>query len=249
MFYKLTDQNSQTHNSCQWGEGVTHQTDGSGELCGPGWLHCYTHPLLAVLLNSLHANIYNPVLWEVECSGQRKNDKGLKVGFTVMTTVRQIPLPAITIEQGVKFAILCVKKIYKDKEWNTWADNWLSGKNRTHAAYAAADAAYAAADAAAADAAADAADAADAAYAAAAAAAYAADAAADAAAADAAAADAAADAAAHAAAAAAYAADAAAAAAADAAAHAAADAAYAAAAAAAYAGLDLIALAEEACSV
>jgi len=40
--YKLTDVDGYTRNNTRWGKNVTHTTDGSGELCGPGWLHAYT---------------------------------------------------------------------------------------------------------------------------------------------------------------------------------------------------------------
>ena len=77
--YKLTNAKDQTYGETQWGEGVEHTTDGFGDLCGPGWLHAYTDPLLAVLLNPLHAGFCTPHLWEAEGEIGR-NDNGLKVG-------------------------------------------------------------------------------------------------------------------------------------------------------------------------
>src|SRR3990172_5964623 len=131
--YKLTNQNHQTQNNTQWGEGVTHTDDGMGEMCTAGWLHAYTNPLLAVLLNPIHANITNPVLWE--CEGVvGKTDHGLKVGCAELTTLRQIPLPEITIEQRIKFAIFCTLDVYKEKSFIQWANDWLSGKDRSSAA-------------------------------------------------------------------------------------------------------------------
>ena len=49
--YKLTDGDGQTRGGTQWGPGVSHSGTGKGELCGPGWIHAYEHPLIAVLLN------------------------------------------------------------------------------------------------------------------------------------------------------------------------------------------------------
>ena len=34
--YKLTDKNDQTHAGCQWGENVTVETSGKGDLCDRG---------------------------------------------------------------------------------------------------------------------------------------------------------------------------------------------------------------------
>ena len=131
--YKLTDADGRTYGETQWGEGVTHTTDGEGELCGPGWLHAYTDPLLAVLLNPIHANVTSPRLWE--CEGEvGQSDHGLKVGCTSLTTTREIPLPVVTTEQRVRFAILCAWEVCEDSAWRVWATGWLDGSDRSKAA-------------------------------------------------------------------------------------------------------------------
>lgn len=132
--YKLTTPDNKTRpgkdNECRWGENVTHSGTGKGDLCGPGYIHAYTDPLLAVLLNPLHGDYPNPNLWE--CEGEiAKHDGQLKVGCVTLTTVRQIELPKITTEQRAKFAILCAKQVCTDPAWNNWADKWLSGADRT----------------------------------------------------------------------------------------------------------------------
>lgn len=145
--YKLTDVNVRTHGGCQWGEGIEHTANGKGILCDKGWLHAYTHPLLAVLLSPIHVDFNNPKLWEAE--GEiRKTDNGLKVGCIRLRTIKQIPLPKVTTEQRVRFAILCAMEVYTSPEWVEWAQNWLSGKDRTvETATKAAKAAVMAADA------------------------------------------------------------------------------------------------------
>lgn len=127
IVYKLTDQKMQAHGGCQWEIGVPRETDGSGDLCGPGWLHYYHDPLLAVLLNPIHAGIEDPILWEAEAEGLHRDDKGLKGGCTRLTLIRQIDLPQITIEQRIRFGILCAKEVCAEPIWNAWADRWLSG--------------------------------------------------------------------------------------------------------------------------
>lgn len=133
-YCKLTDENNQTLGGCQWGEMITHHTDGKGKLCGPGWIHLYTHPLLAVLLNPIHANFGTPHLWSVRTAGKTLHDRGLKVGKTVVTTVQQLPLPVITTNQRVAFAILCALEVYDNKGFEQWAAKWLSGGGRSEAA-------------------------------------------------------------------------------------------------------------------
>ena len=144
--YKLTDQNMQTYNGCLWVLGDEKTTSGEGGLCGPGWLHCYSDPLLAVLLNPIHADYENPRLFRAHVGGTSKPDHGLKSGYTKMTLIEEIPVPAISTAQRVRFAILCAMKVYQDPGFVQWGENWLSGKDRSaEAARAAAEAAEAAA--------------------------------------------------------------------------------------------------------
>jgi len=122
--YKLTDANDRTHNGCQWGPNVTVETSGEGELCGEGFTHWYTNPLLAVLLNLTHANfdLSTAHLWEGE--GEIvKDDSGLKVGCAKATTLRRIPVPEVTDEQRVKFGILCSLQVPQEMAYVEWANN------------------------------------------------------------------------------------------------------------------------------
>ena len=142
--YKLTDADAKTRGGTEWGPGVSHSGTGEGKLCGPGWIHAYADPLLAVLLNPIHACFPRPRLWEAE--GEVSKTDGLKVGCRTVTTSREIPLPEITTAQKVAFAILAVKEVCDDPAWNAWADRWLSGEDRSEsAAWSAAESARSAA--------------------------------------------------------------------------------------------------------
>jgi len=181
QLYKLTDKDDRTQGGCQWGPGVEHSGTGEGELCGPGWIHAYEHPLLAILHNPIHANFDPTTMHLWECEGEiSKRDGQIKCGCKTLRTIREMPVPAVTLEQRVKYAILCALKVNTDAGFSAWAAAWLSGQDRTgQSAERMAWAARAAADAArAAEEAADAAEAARSALAAAWAAADAADAAA-----------------------------------------------------------------------
>jgi hypothetical protein len=110
----------------------------------------------------MHANIDNPRLFVAEASGAMRDDNGLKGGSTKLRIVQEIQYVAPTMEQCVKFAILCASAVCRDKSFIKWANGWLDGSDRSSEAadkayWAAADAARAAADAAAAWAADDAA--------------------------------------------------------------------------------------------
>lgn len=173
--YKLLTQDFTTHGGARWkgdnGEFITVRAVGTGNrLCTDDVIHFYDHPVLALLFNPLHANIKSPVLVVIEIDSEVAHD-GLKGGCKQAKIVEILKLPDITTSQKAEFAIRCAKVVYKNAEWNKWADAWLSGKNRTriraHKAYIAANAAAtAAADIAAYAAAYAAATAADTAYAA-----------------------------------------------------------------------------------
>ena len=148
--YKLTDEQGRTRagedNELTWAVGVEHKTAGTGtRLCTPDVIHAYEHPLIAVLMNPMHA-MFNPATMRlfvaegeiVACEGQ------LKCGVHALKIVEEIAIPVLTIEQRVKFAILCAKQVCKDDAWNAWADKWLSGEDRAAEAARAARAARAA---------------------------------------------------------------------------------------------------------
>jgi len=62
----------QTYDEFQWELGEWYEIpEGKrgDDLCSSSWFHCYDHPLLAVLLNPIHANFKNPLLFEVEVDG------------------------------------------------------------------------------------------------------------------------------------------------------------------------------------
>lgn len=136
--FKLTDKNNETRGHTKWGRGVTHTASGEGGLCGPGWIHAYTSPLLAVLLNPVHADFDEPRLWLAR-GVVGKNKLGLKVGTTRLTTIKRIRLPRITCCHRVSFAIFCSLQVYHNPEFVRWAENWLSGKDRSGATAKAAE--------------------------------------------------------------------------------------------------------------
>jgi len=131
LLCKLTDQKMQTYGGYQWTLGEWSEADGVFELCGSGWLHAYTHPLLAVLLNPIHADVSSPRLFVIETDGERKDDRGLKVGFTRMRLVREMPLPTMTPVQIAAFGVLCALEVYGGPNFAHWARGWLSGEDRS----------------------------------------------------------------------------------------------------------------------
>ena len=127
----------QTFNGFQWKIGETKTTSGnSNELCNNQFLHYYHDPLLAILLNPVHANIDNPRLFEVEAEGIHLNDKGLQGGCTQLTLIRELELPKVTTLNRIAFGILCALEVYRETNFVEWANSWLIGENRNYNAAA-----------------------------------------------------------------------------------------------------------------
>jgi len=144
--YKLTKQDLTTYNDTKWVLNEWKETSGLGGLCNSGWLHCYTNPLLAILLNPIHADINSPKLFKCEVEGKWLTDHGLKEGWTRMRIIEEMEVPQLSEINKIAFGILCALEVNNDEKWVTWANNWLENKDRSKkpAADAASDAAYAA---------------------------------------------------------------------------------------------------------
>jgi hypothetical protein len=145
--YKLTDKYRQTQGLTQWGENITHVAQHEGnEPCSNQVIHSYLSPELAVFLNPIHSKFSNPVMFEA--SGDVTGCDGLKTWGKSLATVREIGAPKISVEQKIEIAIRIALVRYSDEKFVEWANNWISGKDRSqsaaYAARAARDAAYAA---------------------------------------------------------------------------------------------------------
>lgn len=128
--YKLTTQDMTTHNDHKWEIGVKQVIDKHGNtLCSNQVFHFYDSPEIAVLLNPSHANIKNHRLWEVECD-EVVHD-GTKGGAKRMKLVKKVEAPVFSLLQKRVFAIKCALAVYKNKDFERWATNFLSGKNRS----------------------------------------------------------------------------------------------------------------------
>lgn len=145
--YKLTTQDNMTQNNTLWGPGVTHAAkESGGGLCSGSWIHAYSHPLVAIIMNPNHANIKNPKLW-LASGNPGCHDGQLKLGCKTLTTVRELSLPKISTEHLVVFAIDLSLRVFDDIGFALWANAWKSGTDRScAAARAARAAAYASAD-------------------------------------------------------------------------------------------------------
>ena len=172
--YKLTDQDCYTRRGMSgetfWKLGVRHEiTDTGTRLCTNQVFHFYPSAAMAAFANPIGAQIVNPRCFEVEVEDVVNRDS-IKGGCKAITRGQEVPVPVLTLEQRIEIGIRCALTVYKDPGFQSWANAWLSGEDRTakaaadaanasnaasnaaataaYLAYAAAYAAYAAADAA-----------------------------------------------------------------------------------------------------
>ena len=122
--FKITEQDGTTYNhSTLWGAGVTHsiKPKGNPQLCSSDVLHAYSNLNLAILLNPIHANISNPLIWEA--SGEVAVKDFGKVGCFSLTTNKLIKPPkwlevkadpgttSLAQQIQIMFAILCAESV------------------------------------------------------------------------------------------------------------------------------------------
>lgn len=127
--YKLLSQDMEA-NGYRWTLGQWVMSDALGNFCPPGGFRGYEHPLLAILHNPIHDNIPNPRMFEAVADGKSYYDGRIQLMAQWMMLIREIPVPAVTLEQRVAYGIYCAKAVYSAPWWNEWADAWLSGADR-----------------------------------------------------------------------------------------------------------------------
>ena len=131
--YKATDGDGHTKGGMYWGVGVTNRATGEGnELCTNGVLHVYETPEQAAFMLPAHVEGYTR-LFEVEVPEIVAND-GTKCWVKEATVLREIPMPVLTTEQRVTIAIRVSLLAYSNPGYVKWAEDWLSGEDRSERA-------------------------------------------------------------------------------------------------------------------
>lgn len=125
--------------SSPWSVGEWRETPGEGPLCGNGWLHAYDSAELAEFHDTIHAEYGSGAeLWRVECDGAELRDGAMKCGWSRMRPLERVERVLPTPEQYVRYAIFCVMAVLPDEpwaiKWRRWADDWISGRDRSTAA-------------------------------------------------------------------------------------------------------------------
>lgn len=132
--YKVTNKDNCTGNGkTLWGENVTRKLAGKGEfdLLSSGIIRCYRDPYLAVFMSPIYDK-YNPMkLWEAETTIIIYDD-GTISDVRELTTIKEIPLPELTIGQRVKIAAKCSSLVCRQgTKLFDWSLHWVTGTNRS----------------------------------------------------------------------------------------------------------------------
>lgn len=91
------------------------------------WSAAYATPLLAAMMRPVHQGtpdhvLGNPYAWD-----------GLRYWALFMGFSAGAELPDVTTDQRIAFAVLSARAVYDREPFATWADAWISGKDRTPA--------------------------------------------------------------------------------------------------------------------
>lgn len=131
--YKLTDDLGRARGvQVRTGATLSRAETGPCDPCTARAVHAYTDPLLAVLMDPVHGRYGTSArLWTARM--RIVGTDGSKVWGRRMTIGEEIPLPVVTTEQRVRFAILAALTVYDEPGWVAWAHGWLDGTDRTTA--------------------------------------------------------------------------------------------------------------------
>ena len=116
--YKLTEKDSTTYNrTMTWTIGKTNKVKKrkNPQLCSGDVIHAYKNKNLALLLNPIHANITDPILYE--CEGEIAVEDFGKCGVFKLVPNKKLKNPKWYINDETKnrviamFAILCAEQV------------------------------------------------------------------------------------------------------------------------------------------
>lgn len=94
--------------------------------------HFYDSPDAVAFMAPIHSDIPNPRLFEIEIDGIVKHNGHIGCSKK-MRIIREMPIPELSLDLRLAVAITCAMNCgNKGPEWVKWAENWLSGKDRSY---------------------------------------------------------------------------------------------------------------------
>lgn len=94
-----------------------------GEIVSRNIWECADSPLLAVIINPLHAECVRPRLFELRgVFDDQKID---------LRRIREVAVPGVSPEQKLAFSMYCIRSLAPDHAFAAWAERWLSNIDRS----------------------------------------------------------------------------------------------------------------------
>ena len=91
------------------------------------WLHAFTHPIIAMLLNRVYVDADDPKVWR--CRGKIAHLAIDKLAYCNELTTEQLMVkPNIGLYTRMKFGFACVDKVYKNTAFHNWMLDWFGGR-------------------------------------------------------------------------------------------------------------------------
>ncbi|MFV1997071.1 MAG: hypothetical protein ACC641_03575 [Acidiferrobacterales bacterium] len=95
----------------------------SSDIVSRNIWECADTPLLAIMINPLHAECVRPRLFEIRGEfGQGQN---------TIHRVGEVILPDVSPEQKLAFAMYCVRSIVPEHAFGAWVERWLANIDRS----------------------------------------------------------------------------------------------------------------------
>lgn len=88
---------------------------------------CCDTPLLAAMVSpfsSANGKLYQITCWNVAVDP--------KAGGQAYTVIKEVtPVPQVSVEQKLQFAMLVMRELYTDRDFQKWIDFWVTDANRS----------------------------------------------------------------------------------------------------------------------
>lgn len=94
-----------------------------GEIVSRNIWECADSPLLAVMINPLHAEFVRPRLFELRGDF---DDKKIN-----LQRVREVAVPEVSPEQKLVFAMYCIRSLAPEHIFAAWSERWLANIDRS----------------------------------------------------------------------------------------------------------------------
>lgn len=84
-------------------------------------------PLVAIMLNPWHAQLGKAKMLELHFAAISIDTSDP----TIRMNVREVAVPETTTDQKIIFALMVISAVFKNDQFNEWAEKWINGSDRS----------------------------------------------------------------------------------------------------------------------